>query len=78
MQGWSKCCAEIWHNWLLWQGKFLSRSYLGNKTCPLSTAFFFAYGKIPFIAPIAQWTERQPPELKSAVRVCVGVPKQPP
>ena len=32
--------------------------------------------KFRSFAPIAQWTERQPPELKSAVRVCVGVPEK--
>ena len=35
------------------------------------------YGKIAaHRAPIAQWIERWPPEPKTAVRVCLGVPKQ--
>lgn len=29
--------------------------------------------KFRSFAPVAQWTERQPPELKRTVRVCPGV-----
>ncbi len=34
-------------------------------------------GKINFVlnVPIAQWTERQPPELEVTVRVRLGTPK---
>jgi hypothetical protein len=32
------------------------------------------YDKILSPAPVAQWTERRPPEPESTVRVCAGAP----
>jgi hypothetical protein len=32
----------------------------------------FLYDKILSPAPVAQWTERRPPEPESTVRVCAG------
>ena len=42
----------------------------------LSSAFFFAYGKIRFVAPVAQWIEYWPPKPRTAVRVCAGAPEK--
>jgi hypothetical protein len=57
----------------MWRGAKTLRGFGGGTCLPVTDRNVI---KSRSFAPVAQWIECRPPEPKSAVRVCAGVPDQ--